>query len=85
MAKKTHKPESKNCFLTPDNHQYITKSMWININKGTAKLKTDNDGKVLGEIYGNANDAKNNNANTLLMKKTILLKKDKFFNGLNFC
>lgn len=45
----------------------------------------DNDGKVLGEIYGNANDAKNNNAKTLLIKNIILLKKDKFFNGLNFC
>ena len=61
----------------------MIKSIWINSSKGTAKLKADNDGKVFGEIYGKANDAKNNNANTLLIKKSTLLKKDKFFNGID--
>lgn len=52
------------------------------IKNGTARLNTDNNGKDFGEIYGIANDAINNNANILLIKKIILFKKDKFFKGL---
>ena len=50
IANKMQSPESKNCFLKPMSHQYKMKRTWIMINRGTAKLKTDNKGNDLGEI-----------------------------------
>jgi len=52
------------------------------IKSGTERLKTDNNGNDFGAMYGIANEAINNNAKTLLTKKMILFKKDKFFKSL---
>jgi len=48
---------------------------------GMVKLNAERRGNVFGATYGIINDAKNNNANTLLMKKMILFINDKFFTG----
>ncbi len=49
--------------------------------KGIVKLIAESKGNVFGAIYGIINDAKNNNAKTLLKKKIILFRNDKFFTG----
>jgi len=55
-----------------------------NNNKGTAKLNIDKSGNDLGAMYGIVNEAKNNNANKLFIKNTILFKNDKFFKRGSF-
>lgn len=84
MARKTQKAESKNCFLKPISHQYKIKRICTISTKGTIKLNTDSNGNDFGDIYGIAKEARNNNANTLLIKKIILFMRDKFFNYFIF-
>jgi hypothetical protein len=62
----------------------MIKMIWIKMRKGTARLSTDSNGKVLGSINGMANDARNNNAKILLIRKIILLKNESFFIDFNF-
>ena len=57
----------------------MIKRICKNNNNGTAKLNTDKTGSVFGGIKGMANEAKNNKAKMLLIKKIILFKNERFF------